>query len=75
MVRVGLRAGGACDSAPQGSDATFLPSWMPLYLSYDGALDPLGRSQVVPYLEGLSGRGWRFDLVTFEKGERWRESG
>ena len=45
-----------------------------LYLSYDGALDPLGRSQVVPYLEGLSGRGWRFDLVTFEKGERWRES-
>ena len=45
-----------------------------LYLSYDGALDPLGRSQVVPYLEGLSGRGWSFDLVTFEKEERWRES-
>lgn len=45
-----------------------------LYLSYDGALDALGRSQVVPYLEGLSGRGWRFDLVTFEKEERWRES-
>jgi glycosyltransferase involved in cell wall biosynthesis len=44
-----------------------------LYLSYDGALDPLGRSQVVPYLEGLSARGWRFDLVTFEKEERWRD--
>ena len=45
-----------------------------LYLSYDGALDPLGRSQVLPYLEGLSGRGWRFDLVTFEKEERWRDA-
>src|SRR5688572_28767155 len=45
-----------------------------LYVSYDGALDPLGRSQVVPYLEGLSARGWRFDLVTFEKDERWRDA-
>jgi glycosyltransferase involved in cell wall biosynthesis len=44
-----------------------------IYVSYDGALDPLGRSQVVPYLEGLSARGWRFDLVTFEKDERWRD--
>jgi glycosyltransferase involved in cell wall biosynthesis len=46
-----------------------------LYVSYDGALDPLGRSQVVPYLEGLSARGWGFDLVTFEKEERWRDEG
>jgi glycosyltransferase involved in cell wall biosynthesis len=46
-----------------------------LYVSYDGALDPLGRSQVVPYLEGLSALGWRFDLVTFEKDERWRDEG
>lgn len=38
-----------------------------LYVSYDGALDPLGRSQVVPYLEGLAARGWSHDLVTFEK--------
>ena len=37
-----------------------------LYLSYDGALDPLGRSQVVPYLEGPAGHGWGFDLVTFK---------
>ena len=44
-----------------------------IYVSYDGALDPLGRSQVVPYLEGLSARGWSFDLVTFEKDERWRD--
>lgn len=40
------------------------------YLSYDGALDPLGSTQVVPYLEGLSGRGIRFELITFEKPSR-----
>lgn len=44
-----------------------------LYISYDGALDPLGRSQVVPYLLGLSRLGHRFDLLTFEKPERWQE--
>ena len=37
------------------------------YLSYDGALDPLGATQVVPYLEGLSRTGIRFELMTFEK--------
>jgi len=41
-----------------------------LYVSYDGALDPLGRSQVVPYLEGLSAVGYGFTLLTFEKAER-----
>ncbi len=42
-----------------------------LYLSYDGALDPLGRSQVVPYLERLSALGHRYDLITFEKPAQW----
>ena len=45
-----------------------------LYVSYDGALDPLGRSQVVPYLEGLSSEGFRYDLITFEKTARWNDS-
>lgn len=44
-----------------------------LYVSYDGALDPLGRSQVLPYLEGLSKKGHEVDLVTFEKPERWEQ--
>lgn len=44
-----------------------------LYLSYDGALDPLGRSQVIPYIEGLSRRGHRFHLLTFEKPARIEE--
>jgi glycosyltransferase involved in cell wall biosynthesis len=40
------------------------------YLSYDGALDPLGSSQVVPYLEGLAAEGVAFTLFTFEKPDR-----
>lgn len=46
-----------------------------LYISYDGALDPLGRSQVVPYLEGLASRGHQFDLITFEKSQQWSQGG
>lgn len=42
------------------------------YLSYDGALDPLGSTQVVPYLEGLARKGVRFELITFEKASRLR---
>jgi glycosyltransferase involved in cell wall biosynthesis len=45
-----------------------------LYVSYDGALDPLGQSQVLPYIEGLSGRGYRFSLLTFEKPERFADA-
>ncbi len=38
-----------------------------VYVSYDGMTDPLGQSQVIPYLEGLAGRGHEFDLISFEK--------
>jgi len=38
-----------------------------LYLSYDGALEPLGRSQILPYLVGLAGRGVEVTLLSFEK--------
>lgn len=41
-------------------------------MSYDGALDPLGASQVVPYLQGLSERGVQTTLVSFEKVAAWR---
>lgn len=40
-----------------------------LYLSYDGMTDPLGQSQVLPYLRGLSKKGYIFTLVSFEKPE------
>lgn len=42
-----------------------------IYVSYDGALDPLGASQVVPYLLGLAVRGFAITLVSFEKPARW----
>ena len=37
------------------------------YVSYDGALEPLGRSQVVPYVVGLAAAGLPMTLVSFEK--------
>ena len=38
-----------------------------VYLSYDGLLDPLGQSQVLPYIERLAGVGHSFTVVSFEK--------
>lgn len=44
-----------------------------LYLSYDGMTDPLGQSQVLPYLTGLSKKGFRFTLISFEKPDRFAQ--
>jgi hypothetical protein len=41
-----------------------------LYLTYDGLTDPLGQSQVLPYLVGLSKKGWDITVVSFEKEKR-----
>lgn len=38
-----------------------------LYISYNGMLDPLGQSQVLPYLRELSKLGVRFSLLSFER--------
>jgi glycosyltransferase involved in cell wall biosynthesis len=37
-----------------------------LYLSHTGMTEPLGQSQVLPYLRGLTRAGWSIDLVAFE---------
>jgi len=42
-----------------------------LYITYDGLTDPLGRSQVLPYLIGLSARGYRITILSLEKPERF----
>ncbi|RME94826.1 MAG: glycosyltransferase [Bacteroidetes bacterium] len=42
-----------------------------LYLSYDGLTDPLGQSQVLPYLRGLSASGYRITVASFEKREAY----
>jgi glycosyltransferase involved in cell wall biosynthesis len=38
-----------------------------LYITYDGLTDPLGQSQILPYLKGLSQQGYQFTILSFEK--------
>lgn len=45
-----------------------------LYLSYDGMTDPLGQSQVLPYLKGLCKKGYQLSLISFEKPEAFAEN-
>jgi glycosyltransferase involved in cell wall biosynthesis len=40
-----------------------------LFISYDGMTDPLGQSQVIPYLLGLSKHGYHIFLLSCEKKE------
>lgn len=42
-----------------------------LYLSYDGLTDPLGQSQVLPYLKGLADT-YSITIVSFEKEDRFK---
>lgn len=45
-----------------------------LYLTYDGLSDPLGQSQILPYLEGLAEEGYEITVISFEKNELKAES-
>ncbi len=38
-----------------------------LYLSYDGLFDPVGSSQIVPYVKQLAMMGYHFHIISFEK--------
>lgn len=42
-----------------------------LYISYDGMTDPLGQSQVLPYLVQLSKKDIQFHLLSFEKHDKF----
>jgi len=46
-----------------------------LYLSYDGMCDALGRSQVIPYLQGLAKKGHRIHIISCEKKENFKKDG
>lgn len=46
-----------------------------LYLTYDGLTDPLGQSQVLPYLKGLAARGHAITIISCEKPEARRIRG
>jgi glycosyltransferase involved in cell wall biosynthesis len=43
------------------------------YLSYDGLTDPLGQSQVLPYLKGLAQKGYAISIFSFEKKQRFKK--
>ena len=43
-----------------------------LYLSYDGLTDPLGQSQILPYLINLTKKGVSFTIISFEKIEVYK---
>ena len=44
-----------------------------LYISYDGLTDPLGQSQVLPYVAYLSKHGFSFTILSFEKKHRFEK--
>ena len=40
-----------------------------LYITYDGLTDPLGGSQIIPYLKGISSHQKNIVVLSFEKSE------
>jgi glycosyltransferase involved in cell wall biosynthesis len=42
-----------------------------LFISYDGMTDPLGQSQVIPYLAGLTTEGYEFVILSCDKPEKY----
>lgn len=46
-----------------------------LYISYDGLTDPLGQSQILPYVIGLKKLGFHYTILSFEKKSRFRRNG
>ena len=48
----------------------FFRSFHCLYITYDGLLDPLGQTQILPYIFALADDGFRFTILSFEKLDR-----
>ncbi len=46
-----------------------------LFISYNGMLEPLGQTQVLPYLRELAKRGVRFTLLSFERDKAFTPEG
>ncbi len=42
-----------------------------LFISIDGMTDPLGQSQVIPYLTGLAAKGFNITIISCEKRENF----
>ena len=46
-----------------------------LYITFDGLTDPLGRSQILPYLTGLSKKGHTIHILSQEKEDQYEREG
>ena len=44
-----------------------------LFISYDGMTDPLGQSQVIPYLAGLTQYGYKFTILSCDKPKKYAD--
>ena len=42
-----------------------------LYITYDGLLDPLGSSQILPYIYGIKEFSDSIFIISFEKSEKY----
>lgn len=51
------------------------PNTRVLYITYDGLTDPLGQSQILPYIYRLCDQGFRFAVISFEKRDRFEKHG
>lgn len=45
-----------------------------LFISYDGMTDPLGQSQVIPYLAGLTKFGYTFTILSCDKPDAYSKN-
>lgn len=45
-----------------------------LFISYDGMTDPLGQSQVIPYLSSLTKYGHTFTILSCDKPDRFKQN-
>jgi glycosyltransferase involved in cell wall biosynthesis len=41
-----------------------------LFITYDGLTDPLGQSQILPYIKGIANAGYDFTILSFEKEDK-----
>ena len=46
-----------------------------LFISYNGMLDPLGQTQVIPYLRELAKRGVNYTVLSFERDKAFEPEG
>jgi len=46
-----------------------------LFISYNGMLDPLGQTQVLPYLRTLTQKGVQYTLLSFERPKAYERDG